>query len=126
WASAAYNTGAACPLERMNRSRSGQWGFLGSCRRNPPKYRAVTISTADSELLGCPEPASVVIRTMSSRIDLARASKASRLFGTVASSAIPESVAAHLHLDRTPRTARRSWALCDVSIRGLSSQIEVT
>src|SRR6185437_10430018 len=82
--------GAACPLERMNRSRSGQWGFLGSCRRNPPKYSAVTTSAADIELLGCPEPASVVIRRMSSRIDLARARRASRLFAaTDDSSSIP-------------------------------------
>ena len=56
----------------MKRSRSGQCGFLGSCLKNPPKYSAVTTSVADNELLGWPEPASVVILRMSSRIDLAR------------------------------------------------------
>src|SRR5438105_1704384 len=51
----------------MKRSRSGQCGFLGSWRMTPPAYRAVSTSTADSDEDGCPEPASVVMLTMSLR-----------------------------------------------------------
>src|SRR5262245_56425621 len=59
----------------MKRSRPSQWGFLGSYRRMPPKYRAVAISTAESELVGCPEPAVVVLVMMSRRMARARTSK---------------------------------------------------
>ena len=51
-------------LLRINLSRSGQVGLLASCRSTSPKYSAVRISTADIELVGWPEPASVVIVTM--------------------------------------------------------------
>ena len=55
-ARAAYCTGAACPLDSMNLSRPFISGFLGSIFISL-KYRAVTMSAADREPPGCPDPA---------------------------------------------------------------------
>src|SRR5262249_41119030 len=117
-------TGAAWPLDRMKRSRSGQCGFLGSCRKKPPKYSAVTTSTADIELLGCPEPASVVIFTMSPRSDLARASRASRLFVTDASSlGVRARWAAHIR-SAVRRVDTRLVERANLPFPGIPPQIE--
>ena len=58
-AHAAYNTGAACPFDRMNRSLSGWRGSLGS-NRISAKNRAATRSAAEQQLVGWPLPASDV------------------------------------------------------------------
>src|SRR5439155_8091827 len=58
-AHAAYNTGAACPFDRMNRSLSGWRGSLGS-NRISAKKSAATRSAAEQQLVGWPLPASDV------------------------------------------------------------------
>src|SRR5262245_23822181 len=45
----------------------------------PPKYRATAISTPDSELVGCPEPARVVLVMMCLRTALALVARSVRL-----------------------------------------------
>src|SRR2546429_2843232 len=58
-AHAAYNTGAACPFDRMNRSLSGLRGFFGS-NRISAKNSAATRSAAEQHDVGCPLAASEV------------------------------------------------------------------
>src|SRR5262249_37471495 len=58
--------GTPCPLEMTKRSRSAQVGSPGR-RRSVWKKRAVTISVAESEPPGWPEPAAVIIRITCSR-----------------------------------------------------------
>src|SRR5579871_69751 len=72
----AYSTGAACPLERMKRSRSAHLGFFGSCRI-PSKYSVTRRSVADSEPPGWPDPAAPIITTISRRTRLAIACNSS-------------------------------------------------
>src|SRR5579859_3493196 len=68
-AHAAYKIGAACPLESTKRSLPGFFGFLGS-NFIPPKNSAAIMSAAEQHVLGCPDPAWVVIWTewMRSRV----------------------------------------------------------
>ena len=49
----------------------------------PPKYSATAISTPDSELVGCPEPALVVLVMMCRRIAFALACSSARETGFV-------------------------------------------
>src|SRR5438552_11495727 len=60
-------TGAACPLDRTNRSRSGQSGRLGSCRILW-KNNETRISTAERLPPGCPDFASATISRIWARI----------------------------------------------------------
>jgi hypothetical protein len=48
----------------MKRSRSGLSGSWGLWCRIPPKYKAVRISTIETELDGWPDPALVVVSMM--------------------------------------------------------------
>src|SRR5207302_1765751 len=62
----------------MKRSRSGHFGFCGSCRITS-KNSVTRISTAESDPPGCPDLACVIISTISRRICLAIACSSATL-----------------------------------------------
>lgn len=81
-ARAEYCTGPACPFERMNLSLPSIFGFFGSTFISL-KYSAVTISAAESEPPGWPDPALCMAFTTPT---LTSAAVFSRAFISIASS----------------------------------------
>src|SRR5829696_7279919 len=86
-AQAAYSKGAACPLERTNRSLLGALGFFGSYRITE-KNKVATISAAEQQLDGWPLPASLVARTLLIRSSVALLCNAVRMSGEAVGLAI--------------------------------------
>src|SRR3989344_4718074 len=59
-AHSAYSSGAAGPLEKRGRSLLGRAGWSASKRNTPENSKPTVSSAADSDELGCPDPAAVV------------------------------------------------------------------
>src|SRR6185436_2498957 len=62
----AHRMGAACPLESTNTSAREPEGSEGA-QRISSKNRTETISAADMQVVGCPEPASAVVSRLRRR-----------------------------------------------------------